>query len=106
MARVVQGGEIPGRQLVGGRWQHPNATPQVEDKRWSQDKRWRHVAGGGPKVDTAALKVAAEAKAAERVKHKREDLLPRDKKKHYGINAGRRNMRRYQRKDKGVASSE
>lgn len=97
MARVVQGGEIPGQQLVGGRWQHPNAVPQVKDKRWSQDKRWRHVAGGGPKIDTAALEAVAEAKAKERVNRKRDDLLPRDKKKFYGSNAGRRDMRRYKR---------
>ena len=106
MARVAQGGANPGQPLVGGRWQHPNAVPRPKDPRWTQDKRWAHVAGGGPKIDTVALEEAAKAKREAPVERKRDDLLPRDKVQHYGKNAGRRNMRRRKHanwKDRGGA---
>lgn len=92
MARVAQGGTNPGQQLVGGRWQHPNATPPSEQGNTVvPDKSISHVAGGGPKVDTTPAEPEVEPK---RVRKVRTDLNKGDRKKYRGSALGKRAMRR------------
>lgn len=106
MARVAQGGPAHGLPLADGKWQHPNVSPQSKQpSRWAQDKRWGLLIGGGPKVGTVLppepKEGPEEPKDVEPIQGVRNDLLPRDKKKYWGTNHGRRDMRRRKPSRKG-----